>query len=58
MGDSKLKESKVREYVKSKECRVSADVMNKLDLIVSDALNKGMERAKTNGRTTIKANDL
>jgi len=58
MGDEKVKGSKVREYVKGKGYRISGDVMPKLDRIVSDALDRGLERTKAGGRTTLKASDL
>lgn len=51
-------QSKVKEYNKKNGLNTSADVMEKLDEIVKEVLDKGKERTKGNGRKTMKAIDL
>ncbi len=50
--------SKVREYAKSKDIRLSAEVFDELTKIVAWHLDKAIERAKGNGRKTVKGYDL
>lgn len=61
MPDALFVKSKVREYVKSKDCNTSASVLDndgKLNLAIIDVLDKAIARAKANGRKTLKGRDL
>lgn len=52
--------SKVRDYVHSKDCNTSSDVLDggALDKIIRELLNKAVERAKANNRKTVMSKDL
>jgi len=57
--------SKVREYIKSKECNTSGDVIDgpaidgpALNNALIDILDKAIARAKANGRKTVQEKDL
>ncbi|TFG07462.1 MAG: hypothetical protein EU539_04875 [Promethearchaeota archaeon] len=52
--------SKVREYIKGKDCNTSSKVLDGNDLngIIMGMLDAAVERAKANGRKTVKARDL
>lgn len=52
--------SKVREYIKSNDCNTSAGVLDgdTLNDYIIWYLDKAIERAKANGRKTVKARDL
>jgi histone H3/H4 len=52
--------SKVREYIKSKECNTSGDVIDgpALNDALIDILDKAIKRAKANGRKTVQEKDL
>ena len=52
--------SKVREYIKSKECNTSGDVIDgpALNDALIDILDKAIARAKANGRKTVQEKDL
>ncbi|MBY8991533.1 MAG: DUF1931 domain-containing protein [Candidatus Lokiarchaeota archaeon] len=52
--------SKVREFIKGKECNTSSGVLDgdTLNKIIMDMLDKGVKRAKGNNRKTVKARDL
>jgi histone H3/H4 len=52
--------SKVREYIKSKECNTSGDVIDgpALNDAIIGILNKAIGRAKANGRKTVQEKDL
>ncbi|MHA1233542.1 MAG: hypothetical protein ACTSO6_01085 [Promethearchaeota archaeon] len=52
--------SKVREYIKSKDCNTSGDVIDgpALNNALIDILNKAIARAKANGRKTVQEKDL
>ena len=52
--------SKVREYIKSKDCNTASaildgDIFNKA---IMEVLDKAIERAKANGRKTVQVKDL
>ena len=48
----------VRELVKGKDMRISAETFDALDKVAEDVVKKAMARAEENGRKTIKACDL
>ncbi len=52
--------SKVREYIKSKDCNTSGDVIDgpALNNALIDILDKAIKRAKANGRKTVQEKDL
>ena len=52
--------SKVREYIKSKNCNTSGDVIDgpALNNALIDILDKAIARAKANGRKTVQEKDL
>jgi len=53
-----IKKVEVREFAKKKDMRVSGDVFDALDRAVEDLLRKATERAKANGRKTVKNLDI
>ena len=52
--------SKVREYIKAKDCNTSSGVLDGdvFNSIIIKILDHGIRRAKANGRKTVKARDL
>ncbi len=50
--------SKVKALIKSKKCLTSGELLGALTLKVADVLTKACERAKKNGRSTVRAHDL
>jgi histone H3/H4 len=52
--------SKVREYIKSKDCNTASAVLDGelLNGIITKMLDKAITRAKANGRKTVKDRDL
>jgi histone H3/H4 len=52
--------SKVREFIKAKECNTSSGVLDgeALNKIIIEMLDEAVKRAKANGRKTVKARDL
>ena len=52
--------SKVREFIKAKECNTSSGVLDgdALNHIIQGMLDKAVARAQANGRKTVKARDL
>ncbi|MHA1104986.1 MAG: hypothetical protein ACTSPN_04600 [Promethearchaeota archaeon] len=52
--------SKVREYIKSKECNTASAVLDGdvFNSILTGMLDKAIARAKANGRKTVKDRDL
>jgi len=52
--------SKVREYIKSKGCNVSKDLINgnALNKIITEILDKAIANAKAEGRKTVQPNDI
>jgi histone H3/H4 len=58
MGDSLVIQSKIKEFAKNNDVRVSSDLPEKLDAKVQGILSEAIERAKANGRATVGARDL
>jgi histone H3/H4 len=52
--------SKVRDYIKTKNCNTSGDLIDgdSLNKVIIDILDKAIERAKANGRKTVQEKDL
>ncbi|MFX1275944.1 MAG: DUF1931 domain-containing protein [Promethearchaeota archaeon] len=59
-GDSLFVKSKVREYIKSKECNTSSGILDggALNDIMISILDKAIARAKANGRKTVQDKDI
>jgi len=53
-----LYESRVKDFLKTKECRSTGDLTDTLSKMVESILEKAVLRAKENGRSTIKPCDL
>lgn len=52
--------SKVREFIKARECNTSSGVLDGDDLnnIIKNLLDKAINRAKKNNRKTVKSRDF
>ncbi len=52
--------SKVREYIKGKDCNTSSGVLDgeTLNKLIMEMLDNAVRRAKGNNRKTVKARDL
>ena len=50
--------SKVKEYIKSKDCLTSSDVIEALSNKVHNCLDDAIKRASGNGRKTVTAKDI
>lgn len=50
--------SKVKEYIKSKDCQTAAEVIDALSDKVYKLLDEACARTKDNGRVTVKEYDL
>jgi len=52
--------SKVREYIKSKDCNTSSGILdgNGLNDVIIGILDKAIVRAKANGRKTVQDKDI
>jgi len=51
-------QSKVKDLVRNNKMKCSSDVVTGLNGLVSDAIKRGVDRAKANGRKTLRAADL
>jgi histone H3/H4 len=51
-------QSKVKELVKKSKMKCSSDVIDAMNRVVAQHIQKGVERAKANGRKTLRAADL
>ena len=58
MGEMLVVKSKIREYAKKKTMSFGGDAANALSKEVQTLLDKAIERAKSNGRKTVKARDV
>ncbi len=56
--DPLVVQSKVKEFIKKSKMNCSSDVMSALTAIIQDEVGKGINRAKANGRKTLRAADL
>ena len=50
--------SKVKDFIKSKECMTSGDLSEALSTMVYTLLERACERAKANKRSTVRPEDL
>ena len=51
-------QSKVKDLVRNAKMKCSSDVVTALSTVVAQAIAKGVDRAKANGRKTLRAADL
>ena len=51
-------QSKVKNQIKKLKMKCSSDVMSELNKVVQHHLARGAQRAKANGRKTMRATDL
>ncbi|MHA1146726.1 MAG: DUF1931 domain-containing protein [Promethearchaeota archaeon] len=58
--DALFVKSKVRDYIKSKGCNTSGELIDGASLndAIIDVLDKAIARAKANGRKTVQEKDL
>lgn len=52
------KKVEVKEFIKKHGLRASAELFDALDKVIEDVLKKAVERAKANGRKTVKGIDI
>lgn len=59
-ADTLFVKSKIREYIKSKGCNTSGDLIDgdALNNVLIEVLDKAIGRAKANGRKTVQEKDL
>jgi histone H3/H4 len=58
MGDVLVVQSKVREVVKNADANMSGDFVDTLSKKVEEMVNQAVNRAKANGRKTVRGYDL
>ncbi len=58
MADLLVVGSKLKAYIKEKEAKSSGDLAAKVDEMVRMMLDRAVERAKANKRTTVKPQDV
>ncbi len=51
-------QSKVKNLIKESKMKCSSDVIDQLNSVISEAITRGVERAKANGRKTLRAADI
>lgn len=51
-------QSKVKELVKKNKMKCSSDVIDAVNRLVTESVSRGVERAKANGRKTLRAADI
>ncbi len=57
-GPSLVVQSKVKDVVRKAKMKCSSDVIDAVSRLVNTTLLKGVERAKANGRKTLRGADL
>ncbi|MCR4368300.1 MAG: hypothetical protein NUV67_00135 [archaeon] len=58
MGDSLVVGSKVKEAIKAAGCNTAGDATDALNDVIVAAVKKAAERAKANGRKTVRGVDF
>lgn len=58
MAKNYVYKSKVQELLKEHGMRMSGDATDAVDQMIEDAVKKAAERAKANGRKTVKGYDF
>lgn len=51
-------QSKVKNLIKKSKMKCSSDVMDQLNVLLTEHITRGVERAKANGRKTLRAADI
>lgn len=51
-------QSKVKNLIKKSKMKCSSDVVDQLNHMIAEAITRGVERAKANGRKTLRAADI
>lgn len=51
-------QSKVKDIIKKKNFQCSAEAIEAFSAVLEDTVNKAINRAKANGRKTVKAQDI
>lgn len=57
-GTALVVQSKVRDVVRKAKMKCSSDVIDAVSRLVQTAVLRGVERAKANGRKTLRAADI
>ena len=57
-GEAFIVQSKVKNLIKKSKMKCSSDVIKELNHIIAEHIGKGCNRAKANGRKTLRAADL
>ena len=59
-ADALFVKSKVREYIKGKDCNTSSGILDggALNNIIIEIIDKAINRAKANGRKTVQERDI
>lgn len=57
-NESLVVQSKVKGLIKKAKMKCSSDVVGAINKLISTAVSKGCERAKANGRKTLRAADI
>ena len=58
MGEALVVGSKVKDAVKAEGCNSAGDLVDALSAEVASMIKKAAERAKANGRKTVRAADI
>lgn len=58
MAEVLVVQSKVKDYIKGKGCQTSGSAIDALSKKVAALCNEAVERAKANGRATVKDRDV
>ena len=57
-NQSLVVQSKVKDLVKKNKMKCSSDVIAEMSKIIANTVSRGVQRAKANGRKTLRAADL
>jgi len=57
-GGAYCVQSKVKELVKKMKLKCSSDVVDAMNHVIHQTISRGCERAKANGRKTLRGSDL
>jgi hypothetical protein len=57
-GGAYVVQSKVKDLVRKGKMKCSSDVIEAMNRVVARTIDRGVERAKANGRKTLRAADL
>jgi histone H3/H4 len=57
-GPALVVQSKVRDVVRKAKMKCASDVIDEMNRVIQAAIARGVERAKSNGRKTLRGADL